>query len=58
VEIPALNGEIETTFKVERNGNTIHIQPHGPEKVWNVALSGSTFTQMEKQIKEASLQLN
>jgi len=57
VEIPSMDGKIETTFKIERKGNTIHIQRHGPAKTWNVALSGSALTRIEKQINEAKIQM-
>jgi len=57
VEIPSLDGKIETTFEVERKGNTLHIQRHGPAKAWNVALSGSALTQIEKHINEAKIQM-
>ena len=57
VEIPSLDGKIETTFEVERRGNTIHIQRQGPAKAWNVTLGGSTITQMEKQVNEANIQM-
>jgi alpha-D-xyloside xylohydrolase len=57
VEIPSVDGKIETTFEIERRGNNIHIQRHGPAKAWNVALGSSTFTQLEKQISETNIQL-
>jgi len=57
VEIPALDGKIETTFEIERKGNIIHIQRHGSAKTWNVALSGSALTSMEKHISEAKIQM-
>lgn len=40
VEIPALDGKIETIFDFDRAGNTIHILRHGPAKAWNVFLVG------------------
>ena len=40
VEIPSLNGKIETTFDVRREGKTIHIQRQGTSKAWNVSLVG------------------
>ena len=54
VEIPSLDGKIETTFEIKRKGNNIHIQRHGPAKPWNVTLDGSTITKLEKQINEAN----
>jgi alpha-D-xyloside xylohydrolase len=40
VEIPALDGTIETRFEVKRSGNTIQVERHGPAKLWNVLLFG------------------
>ena len=40
VEIPALDGKIETKFEVRREGNVINIQRQGPSKAWNVILAG------------------
>jgi hypothetical protein len=40
VEIPALNGKIETIFEIKRDGNVIHIQRQGSPKAWNVSLIG------------------
>ena len=57
VEIPSLDGKIETVFEIERTGNEIHIQRHGPTKVWNVALPGSWLTALEKQTNEAKIEL-
>ena len=56
VEIPSLDGKIETTFEIERKGNNIHVQRHGSAKAWNVALGVSTFSQSE-QIDEVNIQL-
>ena len=57
VEVPSLDGNIETTFEIERKGNIIHIQRHGADKAWNVALGGSTFTKLEKQINKANIKM-
>jgi alpha-D-xyloside xylohydrolase len=57
VEIPSLDGKIETTFEIERKENNIHIQRHGPAKTWSVTLDGSKFTQLEKHTTEANIQL-
>ena len=57
VEISALDGKIETTFEIERKGNTIHIQRHGPAKAWNVALPGTPPMQVEKQISATTIQV-
>jgi alpha-D-xyloside xylohydrolase len=57
VEIPTLEGKIETTFKLERRGNIIHIQRHGPAKAWNVAVHGSTITPMLKEANEADISI-
>ncbi len=40
VEIPSLDGKIETIFSIKRDGNTIHIQRQGSSKAWNVSLIG------------------
>ncbi len=55
VEIPALDGKIETVFEIERTGNILHIQRHGPTKVWNVAVNGTTITPMDKEANEANI---
>jgi len=40
VEIPTLDGKIETTFYFKHDGNTINIQREGPSKAWNLLLVG------------------
>jgi alpha-D-xyloside xylohydrolase len=40
VEIPTLDGKIETRFDVKREGNAINIQRQGSSKAWNVVLIG------------------
>ncbi len=40
VEIPSLDGKIQTTFNIQREGNAIHIQRQGSSKAWNVNLVG------------------
>jgi alpha-D-xyloside xylohydrolase len=40
VEIPTLDGKIETKFDVKRNANVIKIQRQGSSKAWNVFLVG------------------
>jgi alpha-D-xyloside xylohydrolase len=57
VEIPSLNGRIETMFELTRRGDTIHIQRRGPDKPWHVARAGSTVAQMEKHSNEGDIQL-
>jgi alpha-D-xyloside xylohydrolase len=48
VEIPTVNGKVETRFEVERQGNVIHIRRQGPSKAWNVLLVGiDTVENME-----------
>jgi alpha-D-xyloside xylohydrolase len=42
VEIPALDGTIETRFVVRRAGAMINIQRQGSVKAWNVRLVGIT----------------
>jgi len=41
LEIPALDGKIETRFDIRREGNTIYFQRQGSSKVWNVLLIGT-----------------
>jgi alpha-D-xyloside xylohydrolase len=41
VEIPNLDGSIETTFIVRREGKSIQIQRQGLEKPWNLLLVGT-----------------
>lgn len=41
VEIPNLDGKIETKFGIHRERNVIQIQRRGPAKPWNVLLVGS-----------------
>ena len=57
IEIPSLDGSIESVFEIERRENSIHIQRRGPSKAWNVALLGATLTQVEKQVNEANIQM-
>lgn len=40
VEIPGLDGKIETNFEFKREGHAIHIQRQGLAKAWNVLLVG------------------
>jgi alpha-D-xyloside xylohydrolase len=40
VQIPTLDGKIETSFDIERSENIIQIQRQGPARVWNVLLVG------------------
>ena len=40
IEIPTMNGQIETTFALNREGNVINIQRDGPAKAWNILLIG------------------
>jgi len=40
VEIPTFAGKIETSFDIERKGNTINVLRQGPAKAWNVLLVG------------------
>lgn len=41
VEIPNMDGSIETTFVVRHEGNRIQIQRQGLEKPWNLLLVGT-----------------
>ncbi len=58
VEIPSLDGKIETTFDIQRIENTIHIQRHGPEKPWNVSVDGTKLTAAGKQDDKLIIHLN
>jgi len=40
IEIPTLDGKIETSFDIERKGNVIRIQRQGPVLDWNALLVG------------------
>jgi len=40
VEIPTLDGKIETRFDIKRERNIISIQRQGSSKAWNVSLIG------------------
>jgi alpha-D-xyloside xylohydrolase len=40
VEIPGLDGKIETKFEIRRESNKILIRRAGPEKIWNMLLVG------------------
>ena len=40
IETPSVDGKIETTFDIARDQQRIHIQKHGPSKLWNVHLVG------------------
>jgi len=40
IEIPALNGNIETRFDIKHEGNVIYVQKQGTTKAWNIFLSG------------------
>jgi alpha-D-xyloside xylohydrolase len=59
VEIPSLDGKIETTFEVTRAGQDIHIQRQGPAKEWSAVLAGnpSTAIKLEAQTAEATIRL-
>jgi alpha-D-xyloside xylohydrolase len=57
VEIPSLDGKVESIFEIARQGKGIHVQRHGPAKAWNITTGGSTVTQLEKDISEANITL-
>lgn len=40
VEIPTLDGKIETKFDIKREGNVMHIERQGPSKAWKVIFVG------------------
>lgn len=51
VEIPLLDGSIDTTFTIWLDENNLHIQRKGPERFWNVSLVGMETTDGLKIIK-------
>jgi alpha-D-xyloside xylohydrolase len=55
IEIPRLDGKIETTFTVLREGNMIHVQRQGLSKSWNVFLMGMTNV---RNVEEAKFQIS
>jgi len=70
VEIPALDGKIETRFGLKREGNMIFVQRQGPAKTWDVLLigidslenvenaeiiNGSTLITAKKEINELNI---
>ena len=59
VEIPSLDGKIETTFEMSREGRNLHIQKHGPAKQWTVSFGGnrSKEVKFKAQIYETTIQL-
>jgi alpha-D-xyloside xylohydrolase len=58
VEIPALNGKIETLFDIQRDGKNIHIKRQGSTKPWDVLIvDGGTFLQAGEQDNELNIQL-
>ncbi|MBN8580580.1 MAG: alpha-xylosidase [Anaerolineae bacterium] len=56
VEIPNLNGQVETVFEVSRAKNIIHIQRHGPAKDWAVSVMG-VKTNASAQTSELKIEL-
>jgi alpha-D-xyloside xylohydrolase len=59
VEIPSLDGKIETIFAIGREGRNLHIQKNGPAKAWNVSLAGrqSPEVKLKAEIHEITIQL-
>jgi alpha-D-xyloside xylohydrolase len=54
VEIPTVDGKIETTFTVVRERTVIHIQRQGLSKPWNVSLRGITNV---RKVEDAEFQI-
>ncbi|HKY54273.1 MAG TPA: alpha-xylosidase, partial [Anaerolineales bacterium] len=54
VEIPTIDGKIETTFTVLRNDDVIRVQRQGSAKPWNVLLMGLTNV---KNVEDAKFQV-
>jgi alpha-D-xyloside xylohydrolase len=72
VEIPSLEGKIETRFDIRREGNIIRIQRQGPAKAWNVLLveidnvenvkgieivNGSALVRVDRTTNELTIQI-
>ena len=72
VEIPTLDGKIETRFDIKRDGTQIRIQRQGPSNAWNILLVGvnaienvdnaevinnSTLIRADDNFNEVSIQL-
>ncbi|MBC7876933.1 MAG: alpha-xylosidase [Anaerolineales bacterium] len=63
VEIPSLDGKIETTFQIKRNKNEIFIQRQGLSNAWNISLigmqtvDGSTMVKADNTNNELRIQL-
>ncbi len=63
VEVPLLDGTVETTFEIKRNGNDIRIQRQGTAQQWNVSLVGtetineSTLIKVNDELNELEIQL-
>lgn len=72
VEIPSLDGKIETRLDIKREGNVIHVKRQGATKAWNILLvgiddvenpenfeivNGSALMQVNGGIDELSIQL-
>jgi alpha-D-xyloside xylohydrolase len=57
VEIPSLDGKIETTFEIERKGKNIYVRRHGPQKEWNVVIPeiSPSIIKLERWIGETSI---
>lgn len=54
LEIPTLDGKIETRFDIRRERNVIQIQRQGPTKPWNVLLVGSDTVE---SVENAALEI-
>ncbi|HLO18767.1 MAG TPA: TIM-barrel domain-containing protein, partial [Anaerolineales bacterium] len=69
VEIPTLDGKIETTFEIKREGSAVRIQRQGLSKPWNVLLvgiesvenaeiiNGSALIKVNSETNELNLQI-
>jgi len=54
IEIPTLDGRIETRFDVRREGNVIDVQRTGRSQTWSVSLIG---IDSEQNMEDAELQI-
>jgi len=55
VEIPSLDGKIETTFDIRREGKAIHIQRQGSSKAWNVNLIGIELVESIENVENETI---
>ena len=59
LEIPSLDGKMETTFEIRREGKSLHVQKNGPSKQWSICFAGrrSAEVKFEAEVKATTVQL-